>query len=98
VLVVDRENLVRKIHFPRLVIPASVVLLSLFNLGLNLIVVLIFMFASGVTPMLSWVELPLLVIMLTLVAAGFAMLLAALYVHFRDVSPIWEVLQQILFY
>jgi ABC-2 type transport system permease protein len=96
--VVDRENLVRKIHFPRLVIPASVVLLSLFNLGLNLIVVMIFAFASGVTPMLSWVELPLLVLMLAIVASGFAMLLAAMYVHFRDVSPIWEVLQQILFY
>jgi ABC-2 type transport system permease protein len=96
--VVDRENLVRKIHFPRLVIPASVVLLSLFNLGLNLIVVMIFAFASGVTPMLSWIELPLLVVMLAVVASGFAMLLAALYVHFRDVSPIWEVLSQILFY
>ena len=37
--VVDSENLVRKIQFPRLVIPLSVVLLALFNLGLNLIVV-----------------------------------------------------------
>jgi ABC-2 type transport system permease protein len=96
--VVDRENLVRKIHFPRLVIPASVVLLALFNLGLNLVVVVIFALASGVTPMLSWLELPLLVIMLALVAAGFAMLLAALYVHFRDISPIWEVVTQIVFY
>ena len=38
--VVDRENLVRKIQFPRLVIPLSIVLLASFNLGLNLIVVL----------------------------------------------------------
>ncbi len=30
---VDRENLLRKIHFPRLVIPSSVVLLALFNLA-----------------------------------------------------------------
>src|SRR5271170_7793198 len=37
--VVDRENLVRKIQFPRLVIPLSVVLLSFFNLMLNLVVV-----------------------------------------------------------
>ena len=34
--VVDRENLVRKIQFPRMVIPLSVVLLALFNLALNL--------------------------------------------------------------
>jgi ABC-2 type transport system permease protein len=96
--VVDRENLVRKIHFPRLVIPASVVLLALFNLGLNLIVVLIFALASGVRPMLSWLELPLLVAMIAVCAAGVAMLLSALYVHFRDIAPIWEVVSQILFY
>jgi len=96
--VVDRENLVRKIHFPRLVIPASVVLLALFNLGLNLIVVTIFALASGVTPMLSWLELPLIVAMIAVCAAGVAMLLSALYVHFRDISPIWEVISQILFY
>jgi ABC-2 type transport system permease protein len=96
--VVDRENLVRKIHFPRLVIPASVVLLALFNLGLNLVVVMIFALGAGVTPMLSWLELPLIVIMIAVCAAGVAMLLSALYVHFRDVAPIWEVLLQILFY
>jgi ABC-2 type transport system permease protein len=95
---VDRENMVRKIHFPRLVIPSSVVLLALFNLGLNLIVVLIFAFASGVSPMLSWVELPLIIGALLVLTAGVAMLLSALFVYFRDIQPIWEVLSQILFY
>lgn len=96
--VVDRENLVRKIHFPRLVIPLSVVLLALFNLGLNLIVVLVFALAEGVTPMLSWLELPLIVGALIVCTTGVAMLLSALFVHFRDIQPIWEVIQQILFY
>ena len=59
---VDRENLVRKIQFPRLVIPLSVVLLALFNLALNLIVVFVFPLIAGVRPMLSWLELPLIVI------------------------------------
>ena len=48
--VVDREALVRKIQFPRMAIPVSVVLTASFNLGLNLLVVLIFALASGVTP------------------------------------------------
>ncbi len=56
--VVERENLVRKIQFPRLAIPISVVLLAAFNLGLNLVVVMIFALISGVRPMLSWLELP----------------------------------------
>jgi ABC-2 type transport system permease protein len=96
--VVDRENLVRKIQFPRLAIPISIVLLALFNLGLNLVVVMIFALISGVRPMLSWVELPLIVLMVSALATGVAMLLSALFVKFRDIQPIWEVLSQILFY
>ena len=96
--VVDRENLVRKIQFPRLVIPLSVVLLAFFNLMLNLLVVLIFALISGVHPMLSWLQLPLILIVLTVFATGMAMLLASLFVSLRDIQPIWEVFSQILFY
>ena len=96
--VVDRENLVRKIQFPRMVIPLSVVLLASFNLALNLIVVLIFALIEGVTPMLSWLELPLIVVFLAVFTTGVAMLLSALFVNFRDIQPIWDVVQQILFY
>jgi ABC-2 type transport system permease protein len=48
--------------------------------------------------MLSWLELPLIILMLSVLATGVAMLLSALFVKFRDISPIWEVLSQILFY
>jgi ABC-2 type transport system permease protein len=96
--VVDQEGLVRKIQFPRMVIPLSVVLLSLFNLSLNLIVVMIFATIQGVRPMLSWLELPVIVAMLVILATGLAMLLSSLFVYFRDMQPIWEVITQILFY
>jgi ABC-2 type transport system permease protein len=96
--VVERESLVRKIQFPRLAIPASVTLLAAFNLALNLVVVMIFAVIAGVRPMWSWFELPLIIAMLALLASGVAMLLSALFVRFRDISPIWEVFSQILFY
>jgi ABC-2 type transport system permease protein len=96
--VVDRENLVRKIQFPRLVIPLSITLLGLFNLAMNLVVVLIFALISGVTPMLSWLELPLILIVLILFSTGIAMWLSAMFVKFRDIQPIWEVFTQVLFY
>jgi ABC-2 type transport system permease protein len=96
--VVDRETLVRKIQFPRLAIPISVVLLAAFNLGLNLVVVMIFAVASGVDPVFSWFELPLIILMIVLLSTGVAMLLSALFVRFRDIQPIWDVFSQILFY
>jgi ABC-2 type transport system permease protein len=95
---VERENLLRKVRFPRLVIPLSVALHALFNLGLNLIVVLVFVFASGIEPRWSWLQLPLLIALLVVLAVGVAMLLSALYVRYRDMEPIWEVVLQVLFY
>ena len=67
-------------------------------LPLNLVVVLIFALAEGVRPMWSWFELPLILLMLTVLTTGVSMLVSALFVRFRDISPIWEVLSQILFY
>jgi ABC-2 type transport system permease protein len=96
--VVENEALVRKIQFPRMVIPLSTVLLASFNLGLNLIVVAIFSVAGGVRPMWTWWEVIPIVGLLIVLATGIAMLLSALYVYFRDVQPIWEVVSQVLFY
>jgi ABC-2 type transport system permease protein len=96
--VVDRENLVRKIHFPRLAIPLAVVLTAMFNLALNLVVVFIFGLALGVELRWSWLELPVLIVLLAVFATGLATLLSVLFVRFRDVRPIWDVVLQILFY
>jgi ABC-2 type transport system permease protein len=98
VSLVTRETMLRKMRFPRMVIPASVSLTALFNLGMNLLAVLVFALASGVRPRLSWLQFPLLVALLSVLAVGLAMLFSALYVRYRDVAPIWDVLQQILFY
>jgi ABC-2 type transport system permease protein len=95
---VDRENLVRKIHFPRLVIPLAVVLTAYFNLLLNLIVVFVFALAQGISPRWSWLELPAMMLVLGVWAVGISMLISALYVRARDVKPIWEVVVQAMFY
>ena len=96
--VVDHEALVRKIQFPRMVIPASVVIFASFNLGLNMIVVFIFAMSEGVRPMLSWLEFPVILGMLAVFAMGLSMLLSAGFVYFRDLQPIWDVLLQAIFY
>lgn len=96
--VVDNENIVRKVHFPRLAIPASVVLTSLFNLALNFLAVAVFLVASGVRPHWGWFELPFLFVYLVMLVLGLAMLLSSLFVRYRDVQPIWDVVLQIGFY
>jgi ABC-2 type transport system permease protein len=96
--VLDRENLMRKVEFPRLVVPLAVVATACLNLLANLAAVLVFILASGVSPRVEWLLAIPLVLVLIAFAAGVAMLLSALYPRFRDVRPIWEVLTQLLFY
>jgi ABC-2 type transport system permease protein len=94
----NRENLLRKIRFPRMVIPLSVAVTALLNLGMTLIPVFVFALASGVTPRWSWLAFPPLLLALIVLSVGTGMLLAALYPRFRDIAPIWDVTSQIAFY
>jgi ABC-2 type transport system permease protein len=96
--VVDREQLVRKIHFPRLAIPLAVVVTASFNLVLNLVVVFIFGLSLGIEVRWTWLELPFLVLLLGFFVVGLAALLSAMFVRYRDVRPIWDVALQVLFY
>lgn len=94
----NRENLLRKIRFPRMVIPLSVAVTALLNLGMTLIPVFVFALASGVHPRASWLLFLPLLVLLMMLAVGTGMLLAALFPRFRDVAPIWDVTSQVLFY
>ena len=95
---VDRESLIRKIDFPRLSVPMASVLTALFNVGLNLLVVFVFLLAAGADVRWTWLELPVLVAFLAVFAAGLGMLLSSLYVTLRDMRPIWDVVLQVFFY
>ncbi|MGN6587956.1 MAG: ABC transporter permease, partial [Solirubrobacterales bacterium] len=94
----EQEGVVRKTQFPRLVIPLATVLTSLFNLGLNLVVVFAFILAWGVAPTLTWLLFPFAVLALLVLTCALSMLLSVLFVRFRDVAILWTVLAQVLFY
>jgi ABC-2 type transport system permease protein len=96
--VVNQEAIVRKTQFPRLVIPLAVVLTSCFNLGLNLIVTIIFMLAFGVTPMVTWLLLPFLLALLFVLTTAVSMILSSLFPRYRDIGIIWAVFVTALFY
>jgi ABC-2 type transport system permease protein len=93
-----QEGVVRKTQFPRLVIPLAVVLTTLFNLGLNLVVVVVFLIAFGVAPMWTWLLTPFLLLALIVLTAAVSMILSSLYPRFRDLAIIWTVLSTVLFY
>ncbi|MEA2136561.1 MAG: type transport system permease protein [Solirubrobacteraceae bacterium] len=96
--IVSREAVVRKTQFPRLVIPLAVVLTAVFNLVVNLVVVFAFLLAAGISPMWSWLGLPLVLALLLVMTTAVSTVLAALYPRFRDTGIIWGVLVTALFY
>ncbi len=96
--VVTQEGVVRKTQFPRLVIPLTAVLTGFFNLLLNLVIVLVFTLAFGVTPHWTWLLFPLAVAALVVLTAAVSMALSVLYVRYRDIAIIWIVAAQVLFY
>lgn len=96
--VVNRGDLIRKINFPKYIIVISATVSALINLLLNLVIVVIFMLVDGVD--FGWTVLlfPATIALLYAFALSLAFWLSALYVKFRDISHLWEVFLQALFY
>lgn len=96
--IVDRGDLLRKIHFPNYIVVVSATVGSMISLGINYIVVLIFALFNHVHFTWRVLLLPLNVLQLWVLALALALIFSTMYAYFRDIAHIWEVLQQILFY
>lgn len=96
--IVGRGDILRKINFPKYVIIIAGSFSALINLFLNSIVIVVFIVINNVSigPNV-WLVAPL-VFELFVASIGIAFLLSALFVRFRDVSYIWEVITQAMFY
>lgn len=92
------EPIVRKMHFPRIVIPLSVVVSSGMTAAINLLVTLGFVLVLGDGVQAGWLLLPLVFAGLAALTTGVALLLSSLFVRIRDVGQIWAVLSRALFY
>jgi ABC-2 type transport system permease protein len=96
--IVARGDLIRKINFPKYIIVISGTISALINLGLNMIIIGVFMMVNGV-PILSTAPLFILpIIELYVLSLSIAFFLAAANVKFRDVGHIWEIIMQAAFY
>jgi ABC-2 type transport system permease protein len=96
--IVGKGDLLRKINFPKYVIILAGSFSALINLALNGVIIAIFMIFGHVG--ITWHALLLipLIAELFIVSLAMAFFLSALFVRFRDVSYIWEVIMQGAFY
>lgn len=96
--IVGRGDIIRKINFPKYVIILAGSLSALINLAINFLVVVAFAVFAGVELRIDILWLPLIILELFVFAIGVAFFLSAIFVKFRDVNYIWEVLMQGAFY
>jgi ABC-2 type transport system permease protein len=96
--IVSKGELIRKIYFPRIILVISRGITSLITFSLNLLIVFIFVVATGVELRPSLLLFPLIIFELFLLSTGIALILSALFVKFRDLAHIWEIILQAMFY
>ena len=94
--IVVNEGIIKKIYFPRLILPISAVLGSLIDFGLNTILLFIFSISLGYFPVLSSIIIiPLLALFTAITAFGLGLVLSSINVRFRDVRYVLPFFVQI---
>jgi lipopolysaccharide transport system permease protein len=81
---VGNSNLITKVYFPRLIIPASSVITSLVDFGISFVIMILMMLVFGFMPGWQVVFLPVFILLAFLSAIGVGLLLTSLNVKYRD--------------
>ena len=89
--VLSNAQLITRVGFPRELVTLSVVLIPTVDLLASHIILALGAVWYGVPPAWSWLALPLLIVLLTLVLAGAGLVLATAAVYLRDVRFFVEV-------
>lgn len=95
---VDNGSLIRKVYFPRFLLPSSNVLANLINFlaGMGILIVLLIFAGRPVWISLHW--LVAAVVVETILCLGVALLLSITNVHFRDIGQLISILVLVLFF
>lgn len=91
-------NLVKKIYFPREVIPISAILANLISFAINLFVLFLFFFLCKIKISKFCLLLPVVIFIHSVIIIGMSLILSSLYIRYRDIKYIVEVGLMILFY
>ena len=96
--VVGAGYLLRKVYFPRAILPLTAVLSSLVTFGFEMIVLLLAVLVFVGLPGIEFVWVPVIVLIVAMLAYGLGMLLAAVNVFFRDVAHFVGLFMQMWFW
>ncbi|MFC1754924.1 ABC transporter permease [Thermoproteota archaeon] len=96
--IIDNANLIKKVNFPRGVIPLSIILANLYNFLLSLSVLFVFLFFFKVNIGPQIMLLPFVILLQIIFLVGICLLTSSLNVVYRDVKFIVEAILVAWFY
>lgn len=91
-------GLIRSLQFPRAVLPISTVIRELTGYGFASLVMLGLLLLTGELPRPQWLLVPVVVVLMTMFAAGLGMIVARLTDRIRDIANIVPYVFRLLFY
>lgn len=96
-VVVGNANLVKKVYFPREILPLSVVLANLIHLFIGIGLFVLYLLVAGKTMGQVWL-LPLVAFEQLLLTVGICLLVSSFYVYLRDLEHIMNLVMMVWFY
>lgn len=97
--IANNGNLIKKVHFPRYVLPFSTVANNMVHFLLTIPIIMIFILASGRQPNYTWlIGIPVLALVELALLLGVVLFISAIDVYFRDLEHLLEVLLNLAFY
>lgn len=96
--IISNKDLVKKIYFPRVVLPVSVVISGLMNMIFSFAIVFPALIISGIGITPAVIYLPIVVIAALVMTLGFSVLFSGLNVYFRDLEHILGIVIMAWFY
>jgi len=92
---VASSNLIKKVYFPRLIIPIATVLAGVVDFVLAFAVLLVLMVIYGITPTINTLWLPVFLLLTIIASLAVSLWLSALNVEYRDIKYVIPFLTQI---
>jgi lipopolysaccharide transport system permease protein len=89
---IENANLLKKIRFPRICLPAAVVTSALLNFGIIFSLFTIFLIITGNFPGTAYLSMLPLLLILVIFSTGLGMILGVLNVFFRDVGQAFGII------
>jgi lipopolysaccharide transport system permease protein len=96
---VSNEHILKKVYFPKIILPCSSIVTSFVDLVINLLILFIFALLIGFVPnVLALIVIPFAILLTSITAVGIGLFLSSFNVKYRDVRYVLPFFIQILLF